>query len=224
MNLNSDMTAPGRKERERTRHRQEILAAAENVFARKGFFNTTMSEIAQAAEFGVGTIYQYFSSKDDLYTTLILERADEIMDAIIIAVRKAPDPAGKIKSLVEEQLRIFEANKGFIRLMGVEVDSSSAPEETRSRLRSGIDSIYQRFLEAIEKIFSEGIRLGLFQSHSPRKMAVALQGIITGFVSEWYRSGFQENLSDNSGIILKIFLESVEISPDPEQKGKKQNI
>jgi len=207
-----------RKERERTRHRQEILAAAENVFVRKGFFNTTMNEIARTAEFGVGTIYQYFTSKEELYTTLILERADEIMDALILGSRKAPDPAGKIKALIEEQLKIFETNTGFIRLMAAEIDTPTSPEETRSRLRSGVDSTYQRFLEAIEKIFSEGIKLGVFRNFPPRKMTVALQGIVTGFVSEWYHSGFQEKLSDNSDLILKIFFDSLEIPPGHEKK------
>lgn len=140
------MAISSRKERELIRHRQEILAAAENVFVRKGFFNATMNEIASFAEFGVGTIYQYFSSKEELYATLILERANTIMDALILAARKAPDPVGKIKTLIEEQLKIFEANKGFIRLMSAEIDSPTAPEETRILLRSGINSTYQRFL------------------------------------------------------------------------------
>lgn len=212
------MAISSRKERELIRHRQEILAAAENVFVRKGFFNATMNEIASFAEFGVGTIYQYFSSKEELYATLILERADTIMDALILAARKAPDPVGKIKTLIEEQLKIFEANKGFIRLMSAEIDSPTAPEETRILLRSGINSTYQRFLEAVEKIFSDGIKFGLLQNLPPRKLAVALQGIINGFVSEWYRSGFQENLSDNSDIIFKIFLNSVKTPPIPEKK------
>lgn len=218
MNYYSNMPTSGRKEREQTRHRQEILTAAENVFVRKGFFNTTMNEIARAAEFGVGTIYQYFSSKEELYTTLILERTDEIMDALILSARKAPDPIGKIKTLINEQLKIFDANKGFIRLMAAEIDTPTSPEETRSRLRSEIDSTYERFLEAIEKIFSEGIKLGVFRNFPPRKMTVALQGIVTGFVSEWYRSGFQEKLSDNSDLILKIFFDSLEIPPGHEKK------
>src|SRR4030065_2225528 len=68
----------GRKEREHLVHRGEILRAAEKVFAAKGFFQTTMSVIAQAAEFGTGTLYKYFKSKEDLYFTLIDEKTDEI--------------------------------------------------------------------------------------------------------------------------------------------------
>lgn len=212
------MPNTGRKERERTRHRQEILAAAENVFVRKGFFNTTMSEIALAAEFGMGTIYQFFSSKEELYTTLILEKAEAIMDVLTLATRKPSDPVDKIKTMITEQMKIFEASKGFIRLMAAEFDSPTSPEETRSRLRAGVESTYQRFLEANEKIFLEGIRLGVFRNFPPRKMTVALQGIINGFVNEWVRSGFQESLSGNTDLIIKIFLDSVEIPPDQKKK------
>ena len=60
-----------RKEREFIAHRGEILSAAEKVFAVKGFFPTTMSEIAEIAEFGTGTLYKYFKSKEDLYFSLI---------------------------------------------------------------------------------------------------------------------------------------------------------
>jgi AcrR family transcriptional regulator len=68
----------GRKEREHLVHRREILSAAEKVFATKGFFPTTMSEIAHEAEFGTGTLYKYFKSKEDLYFTLIDEKVEEI--------------------------------------------------------------------------------------------------------------------------------------------------
>jgi AcrR family transcriptional regulator len=50
-----------RKEREYLTHREEILQAAEKLFATKGFFHTTMNEIAEAAEFGTGTLYKYFN-------------------------------------------------------------------------------------------------------------------------------------------------------------------
>ena len=45
-----------RKERERLAHRKEILSVAEKVFAAKGFFPATMSEVAGVAEFGTGTL------------------------------------------------------------------------------------------------------------------------------------------------------------------------
>ena len=60
-----------RKERERERHRREMLEAAERVFVRKGYHDATVEEIAQEAEFAVGTLYNFFKGKDDLYARVV---------------------------------------------------------------------------------------------------------------------------------------------------------
>lgn len=62
-----------RKERERQFRRQEIMDAAETLFAEKGFHGTTLDDIAEAAEFGKGTIYNYFESKEEIYRTIIFD-------------------------------------------------------------------------------------------------------------------------------------------------------
>jgi AcrR family transcriptional regulator len=66
-----------RKEREYRRHRYEILEAALELFSEKGFYNVSMNEIAQKAEFAVGTMYKFFENKEDLYKALVLEQADK---------------------------------------------------------------------------------------------------------------------------------------------------
>lgn len=51
--------------------RQELLKAAEELFLRKGFQKTSMREIAEVAQVGLGNIYNYFSGKDDLFCTIV---------------------------------------------------------------------------------------------------------------------------------------------------------
>jgi len=60
-----------RKERERLFKKQEILDATIKIFAKKGFKATTLDEIAEKSEFGKGTIYNYFSSKEEIYKEII---------------------------------------------------------------------------------------------------------------------------------------------------------
>ena len=67
-----------RKERERLTRQHEILRAARELFARNGFYDTTLDDIARHAEFGKGTIYNYFPSKEDLFFTII----DEVLEGI----------------------------------------------------------------------------------------------------------------------------------------------
>lgn len=69
-----------RKERERLFKRQEIVAAAREVFTARGFTAATLDEIAEKAEFGKGTLYSYFQSKDELFETVIADIFDEIVE------------------------------------------------------------------------------------------------------------------------------------------------
>lgn len=60
-----------RKEREREFKKHEILDAAIEIFAHKGFYSTTLDEIAEKSEFGKGTIYNYFANKEEIYKEIV---------------------------------------------------------------------------------------------------------------------------------------------------------
>lgn len=64
-------TNNSRKERERQFHRKVIMDAAVISFAEKGFVNATLDEIAQRAEYGKGTIYNYFANKEEIYSAIL---------------------------------------------------------------------------------------------------------------------------------------------------------
>jgi len=69
-----------RKERERRFKRQEIVCAAREVFAQRGFTAATLDEIAEKAEFGKGTLYSYFQSKDELFESVLADIIDEFIE------------------------------------------------------------------------------------------------------------------------------------------------
>lgn len=69
-----------RKERERLFKQQEIIHAARDVFAMRGFSSSTLEEIADRAEFGKGTLYNYFQSKEELFETVIADAVDEFIE------------------------------------------------------------------------------------------------------------------------------------------------
>jgi AcrR family transcriptional regulator len=66
-----DSISLGRKERERLQRKKEILKAAANLFSKKGYNNTTLEEIAVSAEFGIGTIYNYFANKEEIIRSIL---------------------------------------------------------------------------------------------------------------------------------------------------------
>src|SRR5207248_7118487 len=76
----------GKREARRALHqevsRAQILDAAEEVFASKGYHEATIREIAQLAEFSVGAVYSFFETKDDLFVQIYLRRGVEFMDGM----------------------------------------------------------------------------------------------------------------------------------------------
>ena len=65
---------PGRRERQKQERETRILAAARRLFDRGGYLDTSMEDVARRAGLAVGTLYNYFSSKDQLL--LALSRID----------------------------------------------------------------------------------------------------------------------------------------------------
>ena len=77
---NFDDKKISRKQRETNLRKQNILEAAEKLFLANGYEDTTMSQIANEAEFSKGTLYNYFKSKDDLYLAIGTKAYEIIID------------------------------------------------------------------------------------------------------------------------------------------------
>ncbi|MCA9479776.1 MAG: helix-turn-helix transcriptional regulator, partial [Nitrospira sp.] len=76
-----------RKQREYEARREEILSAAEGLFSQNGFFKTSMAEIAEAAQFAMGTLYKFFKNKEDIYISLVESKVEEMLHQLEQAVR-----------------------------------------------------------------------------------------------------------------------------------------
>lgn len=117
MNDITDSKLP-RKERERQGRRREILLAAREVFAVRGFTNATLEEIADRAEFGKGTLYHYFSNKEDLFISVMTEIFDGMIVLAESACEREDAPAEELyRELAERMLRYMHENAAMYALM-----------------------------------------------------------------------------------------------------------
>ena len=105
------MAAPSPRELRRQQHQQlsraQILDAAEAVFARKGFHDATVKEIAAAAEFSVGGVYSFFEDKDDLFVQIYLRRGSEFMAGMRAVLEQPGSPRAALHRLADFQVQFF---------------------------------------------------------------------------------------------------------------------
>jgi AcrR family transcriptional regulator len=165
-----------RRERNKHRHRQEILAAALAVFAEKGYADASVQEIADRADFAVSTIYALFENKEDLYKQVSREvgrRAGEIFEA---AMERGAGEYEKLVNYARAKGEAFRENPaGSQMLMHEQLRQRIAGDSALPK--DGIGRIYARFMERIRALFESGIEKGLFVAGDPALMAGALDSM-----------------------------------------------
>jgi TetR/AcrR family transcriptional regulator len=197
-----------RKEREYLAHREEILLAAEKVFAAKGFFPTTMSDIAREAEFGTGTLYKYFKSKEELYFTLIDEKVEEINRLVKAELSQKTSAVERIKKVLGLQFEFFERNRDFFRIY---ISERSRVEWTvKDELGKGLHEKMVAYINVLTEVMRQGIKEGEFRPLNPLDLAHALVGIVNSFVFEWMISRESYPLISKWDTVLEIFLGGVQ--------------
>jgi len=196
-----------RKEREYLAHREEILSAAEKVFAAKGFFSTTMSDIAREAEFGTGSLYKYFKSKEDLYFTLIDEKVEEINGPVKAELSQKTPAVERIKKVLSLQFEFFERNRDFFRIYTSE--RSRFEWTVKDELGKDLHEKMVAYIHLLAGVMRQGIEKGELKPLDPMDLAHALVGIVNSFVFEWIISRESYPLSLKLETVLEIFLGGV---------------
>ena len=193
-----------RKEREYLAHRDEILLAAEKVFAAKGFFPTTMSDIAKEAEFGTGTLYKYFKSKEELYFTLIDEKVEEINCLVKTELSQKTSAVERIEKVLGLQFEFFERNRDFFRIYTSE--RTRFEWTVKDELGKGLHEKMVAYINILAEVMRQGIEEGEFRPLNPMDLAHALVGIVNSFVFEWMISRESYPLVSKVDTVLEIFL------------------
>ena len=197
-----------RKEREFLRHRQEILEAALELFSEKGFHNVSMNEIAQRAEFAVGTMYKFFENKEDLYKALVMEQADRFHRALTAAIEGPGDEIEKIRNYTRAKGEVFSANVSVIRLYFAETRGVSF--NVMAGLDSEIRKRYGRFLETLSSVFESGMEKKRFKKIAdPYHLAVAIDSLTNAFLFLWLEAPDRHPYPDDPDTILNILFKGL---------------
>jgi AcrR family transcriptional regulator len=148
-----------RRDRQIQRKRQEILAAANQVFARKGYASTTTKDIANEADLGESTLYNYFESKRDILLA-ILEENHVLFDTLFEMTQGLANRNSLIE-LFDRTLEIFSERIFFLRTILSEawVDNDVLNNYVVLRLKQAS--------QLIEDFIAIQIKAGVFRPIDP---------------------------------------------------------
>jgi AcrR family transcriptional regulator len=197
-----------RREREKLRQRQDMLAAALQLFSEKGYHNVSMHEIAQNSEFAIGTLYKFFKNKEDLYKALILEQVEKFEEALTKAIEEPDDEVEKLRNYVRTKGQMFRDNISMVRLYFAETRGASF--NITAGLDREIRDRYGPFLETLASIFKSGIdRKRFVKIADPYHLAVAIESLTNGFLFLWVEAPERHPYPEDPDAILNILFKGL---------------
>jgi len=160
--------------------RERIMRAAERVFARHGFYNAKVAEIARQAGVADGTIYLYFKSKDDLLISLFETRMEEVNRELEKAMRPVASATEKLQAFLRTYMQLVHDSPHLAEVLTVELRQSSKFMKEYANPRFG------DLLRLIAQVISEGQQRGELRADVPAPLvARMLFGIVDELALAW---------------------------------------
>ncbi len=136
---------------------QRIIKAALKVFAKKGFYNSRVSEIAKEAAVADGTIYLYFKNKDDILISVFETEMVKMISSMKSELSKIDDPVEKVRVFALQHLNMITINQEWAEVAQVELRQSS------KFMREYVKDHYIDYLNLFAYIIREGQEKGIFK-------------------------------------------------------------
>ena len=160
--------------------RDRILRAAVKVFAKNGFYDTRVSDVAKAAGVADGTIYLYFKSKDEVLVSLFEDRVEKLLSYMRRELPKLPTAPLKLRRIIELQLGLLEGERDLAEVLTVILRQSTKLMKEYAAPR------FTAYLDSIASVVAEGQKTGDFRSDvSPHLVARATWGALDGIALTW---------------------------------------
>jgi TetR/AcrR family fatty acid metabolism transcriptional regulator len=181
---------------------QQILAAATRVFARKGYYNSRVSDIAREAGIAAGTIYLYFDTKEEILITLFRKNMAEFVSAVWRAIAREQDAVAKVKRLVELHFEILERQPELAEVVQVEL------RQGQKFFRGPATQEIAGYFALIASVLEEGVAMGLFREDLPVKLgAKMLFGAMDQMATSWVLGKRGYRLVDTAPAVADLFLQ-----------------
>jgi AcrR family transcriptional regulator len=161
----------------------QILKAALNCFARKGYHQTTMDDIVLEAGLSKGGVYWHFSSKKELFLLLFESIVADVGNSLSVAVDSEASATDKLCSMLDVLVTISTAEEFrdlFPLMIDVWAQNSQDPDVNEAAV-----AVYNHFRQPLVQLIEEGIASGEFRVVDAGALASILLALYDGLAVQW---------------------------------------
>ena len=185
----------------------EILDAARKVFAKKGFNQATMEEIAEAAGVAKGTVYLYFSSKRAIYLAALRQGIEALHRRTGERLAAAASTAEKLRAFIETRIEYFDENRDFFKIYYSELANIFT---FPNRLDADLNLLYGKQARILASVLKEGIERGEVRRLSAGPTAFAIYDLARGVIARRLLDGSKTSAPDETEFLLDLIWKGIE--------------
>ncbi len=184
--------------------KEKILYAAVRVFAKNGFYNSTVSQIAREAGVADGTIYIYFKSKDDILIQVFEEAMSVILSTLQEKMKDVDNPVDKLRIYIENHFELATNYPDLAEVIQVELRQSA------KFMKEYKNEPFRNYLNIIRDIIMEGQREGIFREDvDPGLMKRVIFGTLDEITLHWVLKGKKYELKPLVDKLHTVFLKGI---------------
>jgi len=181
--------------------RDAILRAAVKVFARHGYFQSQVADIARVAGVAAGTVYLYFRSKDDLLVSIFDRTMRDAIEEGRAALQDVADPAERLRRIARLHLERLGRDRDLAVVVQVELRQSIKFMERFSSTH------LQDYLNIIRKAIADGQAGGVFRADvNANTAAKVFFGALDEMATNWMLSRRKYDLAGDADAVTDLIL------------------
>ena len=135
----------------------KIIKAAIKVFAKKGFFNARITDIAKEAKVADGTIYLYFNNKYDILISVFEQEIGRLIDQITKLLEKEDNPQRMLELFIHKHLQEMKKNRNLAEVIQIEL------RQTNKLIREYRNNKFSEYINILSTIIRKGQKERLFR-------------------------------------------------------------
>ncbi|MFJ9627373.1 TetR/AcrR family transcriptional regulator [Streptomyces sp. NPDC101175] len=159
--------------------RDEIVTAAAQFFAERGYHDVGMRDVAEAVGIRGASLYNHFKSKEEILFEIALIVVRSSVDGYMTVLDEPGTPAERLAALSRGHVIHVASRRVEYRVVWTEVKALSAEH------RRTVDDYMRYYQRRVRDVVMAGARKGEFKVVNPRRASVALMDMING-ISGWF--------------------------------------
>ncbi len=198
---------------DKTEKINEIATAALNIFAKKGYAATSVEQIAEAAGIGKGTVYEYFSSKEEIFVLAINDWMMDLINRMVEKTRDLNNPVERLKVFIEMVKDVLNVEEPDPKKIFADIDQQTFMPGGAFYKRSHIiKDMRATFCDLVVDILLDGVSKKVFKPEIARdvsKIAINLLAYLDGICMHYLIMEEYKEFEDQIDFYIKGFVDSI---------------